>query len=153
MEREIDIAPRHLIDWIRADLARRGPRRLDVRATREFLSEDGPACTADLDSEDGIEVITTVGLLEVSPKAGGAHWVLRLRIEDGVGSHLPEDGSVPDGPEEIGLERFKACFLATDDPDATVTLEADTTADNRGFDRVFGRVLADSHAVRARSSA
>ena len=72
MEREIDLAPQHLVDWLRADLAGRGPRRLEVRATREFLAEDGPLAAEGLDADDGMEVLTTVGLLEVAPAGGGA---------------------------------------------------------------------------------
>ena len=90
-------------------------------------------------------MVTTVGLLEVAPAAGPARWVLRLRIEDGLGAHLPEDGSVPDGPEEMALDDFAACFL-DGDADAAITLETATPADGRGFERVFARILADRHA-------
>jgi hypothetical protein len=149
MEREIDLTPRHLVDWLKADHARTGPRRLEVRATREFVGEDGPVTAEDLDSEDDVAVVTTVGTLEVTPVAGGAqHWVLRLRVDDPIGSHLPEDGSVPDGPEPMSLDEFEACFLATDDADATVTLKVEGAADGRAFDRVLSRILADRHAGR-----
>ena len=144
MEREIDLMPRHLVDWLKTDLGR--SRRLQVRATREFLAEDAPAAAEGLDAEDGIGVGTAVGLLEVAPAPGGAHWVLRLRIEDALGPHLPEDGSVPDGPEEIGLDQFATCFLADGDPAATITLETGCAADGRGFQRVFARILGDRHA-------
>jgi hypothetical protein len=150
MEREIDLTPRHLVDWLRDDLARPGPRRLEVRASREFFAEDGPAVAEDLDPEDDVLVVTTVGTLEVTPVAGGPqHWVLRLRVEDPIGSHLPEDGSVPDGPESMSLDDFEGCFLVTEDPDATVTLEVDGAADGRSFDRVLARILADRHTGRA----
>ena len=152
MEREIDLAPRHLVDWLRAELARGGPLRFDVRATREFLAEDGPVRADGLDPEDGIGVATTVGILEVAPAAGGGRWVLRLRVEDAIGSHLPDDGSAPDGPEEIGLDEFSACFLATDDNDASVTLETGTPADGHGFDRVLAGILADRHGRAPRRS-
>jgi len=149
MEREIDLMPRHLMDWLKADLAGAGVERLAVRATREFACEDGPAAAEGLDAEDGIAVATTIGLLEVAPAAGHRRWVLRLRVEDPIGSHLPDDGSVPDGPEEIGLDEFERCFLADGDAGAAVTLEAATAADGRGFDRLLARILADRHARRA----
>ncbi len=151
MEREIDLAPRHLVDWLRAELARGGPRRFEVRATREFLAEDGPVLVDGLDPEDDVGVATTVGTLEVAPANGPGRWVLRLRVEDTIGSHLPDDGSVPDGPEEIGLDEFAARFLANDDADASVTLEAGTPADGHGFDRVLAGILADRHGRRQRS--
>jgi hypothetical protein len=152
MEREIDLAPRHLVDWLRAELARGGSRRFDVRATREFLAEDGPVLADGLDPEDEVGVATTVGTLEVAPTNGRGHWVLRLRVEDAIGSHLPDDGSVPDGPEEIGLDEFAACFLATDDTDASVTLETGAPADGHGFDRVLAGILADRHGRASRGS-
>jgi hypothetical protein len=148
MEREIDLTPRHLVDWLKAEFMAGRASRLDVRASREFLAEDGPVAGEGLDAEDEVAVVTTVGLLEVAPPAGSGTWVLRLRIEDPVGSHLPDDGSVPDGPEEIGLEQFERCFLGADDLDATITLETGTAADGRGFDRLLARILTDRHALR-----
>jgi hypothetical protein len=148
MEREIDLAPRHLVDWLKAEIDRGQSRRLEVRASREFLAGDGAFAGEDLDAEDGVAVATTVGLLEVAPPAGGHRWVLRLRIEDAIGNHLPDEGSVPDEPEPLGLEEFVACFLAGQEPDATVTLEAGTPADHRDFDRLLARILTDRHAGR-----
>jgi hypothetical protein len=147
MEHEIDLTPRHLIDWLRADLAR-GPRAgLTVRVTREFQAEPAPTGTG-LDPEDDVAALTTVGLVEVTPRDGGGRWTLRLRVEDALGCHLPEDGSVPDGPEDIGLDEFADGFLAADGPDATVMLEAETAADRRRFERVLARMLADRHGRR-----
>jgi hypothetical protein len=147
MEREIDLTARHLLDWLKADLPRRGSSQLLVRATREFLAEPGPCAAEGLDAEDGIEVVTSIGLLEVAPADGAGHWVLRLRIEDALGPHLPEDGSVPDVPEELGLDEFESCFLA-DGADGTVTLEADGPAATHAFDRLLARILSDRHARR-----
>lgn len=147
MEREVDLTPAHLMAWLRADLAD-GSQRLKVRASREFVCEEAPASAPDLDAEDGMEVLLTVGHLEVEPANGKARWLLRMRIEDPFGSHLPEDGSVPDEPEQIGLDEFEACFLAAGDPASTCTLEAGCAADARGFDRVLARILSDRHRFR-----
>jgi hypothetical protein len=149
MELEIDLTPRHLIEWLRADLALGSAATLAVRATREFLVEPAPLAGGDFDEEDEMASVTTVGLVEVTPCDGSGRWTLRLRVEDPLGSHLPEDGSVPDEPEEIGLERFADSFLLDAEPDATVTLEADTAADRRRFERVLARMLADRHEGRA----
>jgi hypothetical protein len=149
MEHEIDLTPRHLIGWLRADLARGPAAQLTVRATREFFGEPAPLAGTDLDAEDEMEALTTVGLVEVTPRDGGGHWTLRLRVEDALGCHLPEDGSVPDGPEEIALEVFADGFLTDGEPDATITLEAATPADRRRFERVLARMLADRHGRRA----
>lgn len=140
MEREIDVSARHLVEWLKA-----APSGLGVRATREFLWDDAPVATEGLDEEDEIEVATTIGLLEVRPERGEG-WVLRLRVENPLACHLPDDGSVPDGPEEIGLEEFEACFLEDETPDAAVTVEADHHAEARAFDKVLAAILANRSA-------
>jgi hypothetical protein len=145
MEHEIDLTPRHLIDWLRADLATGAGAQFTVRATREFCSEPAPLAGTGLDVEDELTAPSTVGLVEVTPRDGAGRWTLRLRVEDALGCHLPDDGSVPDGPEEIALDEFADDFLAVAEPDATITLEADTAADRRRFERVLARMLADRH--------
>jgi hypothetical protein len=153
MEREIDVSARHLVDWLRA-----GPSGLSVRATREYLWDGAPIATtvADpddpgatetgLDGDDEIEVATTVGLVEVRPESG-CHWVLRLRVENPLACHLPEDGSAPEEPEEIGLDEFEACFLGDEAEDAAVTVEADRHPDARAFDKVLAVILASPRPV------
>jgi len=145
MEREIDVSARHLIDWLRA-----GPAGFAVRATREYLWDSEPAASgpgepAGLDSEDEIEVATTVGLVEVRPARhaeAGCGWVLRVRVENPLACHLPEDGSVADEPEEIDLDEFEACFLGDEAEDGAVTVEADRNPDARAFDKVLAAILA-----------
>jgi hypothetical protein len=150
MEREIDLTPRHLVDWLKAEIEARREHALEVRASREFLSDEAPATGDHLDPEDDVSVLTTVGTLEVRPSAAGSRWLLRLRVEDPIGSHLPDDGSVPDGPEEIGLEEFESCFVSTDDLDATVTVETNGPGEARDFDRILGQMLADRHIAHGR---
>jgi hypothetical protein len=135
MEREIDVSARHLLKWLKA-----GPPGVEVRATREFVWDGAPVAAEELDTEDELEVATTVGLLEVRPAHGHA-WMLRLRVENPLACHLPEDGSVSDEPEEIDLDDFEACFL-DEDGDASVTVEADNRADARAFDKVLSAILA-----------
>lgn len=137
MEREIDVSARHLVEWLKAT-----PAGLGVRVTREFLWDDAPVATEGLDVEDEIEVTTTVGMVEVRPQRDEG-WVLRLRVENPLACHLPDEGSVPEEPEEIGLEEFEACFLEDEAPDAAVTVEADRHADARAFDKVLAAILAN----------
>lgn len=138
MQRDVDLTPRQLVAWLRADAA--GGRTLDWRASREFLAE--PATGAGIDADDGLEALLTVGTIEVAPKAGAPRWALTLRIEDEVGSHLPDDGSVPDEPERLDLDAFEQAFLPTDggaDPPAEVILEVDDTVARRHFERLFAK--------------
>lgn len=136
MEREIDVSARHLLDWLRADHP-----GLTVRATREYLWEGAPTGSGEVDAEDDLEVATTLGLVEVRPQHA-SNWVLRLRVENPLACHLPDDGSVPDEPEEIDLDEFETCFLEGEAPDAAVTVEADRHPDARAFDKVLAAILA-----------
>lgn len=136
MEREIDLSARHLLQWLRA-----GQPGLRVRATREYLWDGVPVSSPEVDAEDELEVATTVGLLEVRPLRG-EDWVLRLRVDSPLACHLPEDGSVPEEPEEIDLDEFEACFLDEETGDGAVTVEADRHPDARAFDKVLAAILA-----------
>jgi hypothetical protein len=98
MELEIDLAPAQLVRWLEAELARPGPRAFAVRASREFLSEPAGGGNG-LDSDDALASLVTVGLLDVAALNGSGDWCLSLRVEE----DLPEDGSVPDGPEDLTL--------------------------------------------------
>jgi hypothetical protein len=42
----------------------------------------------------------------MKPSGVEDNWVLRVRVEDVVAHHVPEDESVPDLPEEIEQEQF-----------------------------------------------
>lgn len=140
MEREIDVSARHLLHWLRT-----APCGLRVRATREYIWEGEPASAESLDREDELEIATTVGLLEVRPGKGageGNGWIVRLRVENPLACHLPDEGSVPDDGEEIDLDEFEDCFLSDDAPDASVTVEADRHPDARAFDKVLAAILA-----------
>ncbi len=140
-EHEIDVAPGQIVHWLKDDMAAGRRRKLELRATREYLAE--PGAPADEDSE--VSALSTVGLLEVRP-VGVAHpWVLRVRVEDVVGPHLPEDASAPDEPEEIDLDTFFTDFVAPDRGTVFVTLEADDAQAKRGFDRLFAEIVADRH--------
>jgi hypothetical protein len=144
MELEIDLAPAQLVRWLEAELARPGPRAFAVRASREFLSEPAGGGNG-LDPEDALASLVTVGLLDVAALNGSGDWCLSLRVEDPFGAHLPEDGSVPDGPEDLTLADFGAAF-ASEDLDASMTLTAATAADRRKAERVLARILEDRHA-------
>jgi hypothetical protein len=140
MQRDVDLTPRQLIAWLRTDGAGGASRKLDWRASREFLAE--PATGAGIDAEDGLEALFTVGTIEVVPRGGGPRWALTLRIEDEVGSHLPDDGSVPEDPEPLDLDAFERAFVPLDggaEPPAEVILDVDDAAARRHFERLFAK--------------
>ena len=142
MEAEIDLSPARLIRWLRGELGR-GVPRVVARCSREFLSEptDGPVAAGD--EYGDLSATVTVGLIELTPAAGHGDWRLTLRLEDPLGAHLPEDGSVPEGPEALSLADFEAAFPAADDLAASVTLEADGPEARRKAERIVAHILAD----------
>jgi hypothetical protein len=142
MEAEIDLTAERLIRWLRAELGR-GTPRVAARCSREFVAEstDGPVAAGD--EYGDLSATVTVGLIELTPAGGQGGWRLTLRLEDPLGAHLPEDGSVPEGPEPLTFADFEAAFAAADDLETSVTLEADGPDARRKAERIIAHILAD----------
>lgn len=89
MERELDIAAGHLITWLKDDTKARQKSRFEIAASRSFVAEPMGEEMAELGLNEDIGLMSTIGLLEVSP-IGKNHgkWLLRVRVEDIVGPHL-----------------------------------------------------------------
>lgn len=146
METELDIAADHLVEWLRDDLKSAARPRFEISASRSFVSEPVVDMAAALSDEEEVAAMAAIGVLEVTPApATGGRWMLRLRVEDVVGPHLPDDGSVPDEPEELTLDAFEADFVLPDRGTAFVTLETASNQDRRRFDAIFAELLTDRH--------
>jgi hypothetical protein len=142
MEAEIDLSAARLIRWLRDELGRGAPR-VAVHCSREFVSEptDGPVAAGD--EYGDLSATITIGMIELTPAAGQGGWRLTLRLEDPLGAHLPEDGSVPEGPEALSFADFEAAFAAADDLAASVTLESDGPEARRKAERIIAHILGD----------
>lgn len=146
MEYELDIDPRHLVEWLKADALSAAAGRFEVSATRSFVEEPGVPASGSSSAEDDAAAMTAVGILEVRPKLDSSgRWVIRIRIEDMGGPHLPEEGSVPDEPEDLSLDGFETDFLLPDRGAAFATLEIQTDEDRERFDRFAQELEADRH--------
>lgn len=146
MEYELDIDPRHLVEWLKADALAAGAGRFEVSATRDFIEEAGAPDSGSASSEDEVAATTAVGILEVRPKLDSAgKWVVRIRVEDVIGPHLPEEGSVPNEPEELSLEGFETDFLLPDRGATFATLEVETEADRERFISFADELRTDRH--------
>jgi hypothetical protein len=143
LEYDLDVDPDHLVEWLKQDIQAAGKKRFNVSASRTFVSEGG----VDSGGENAeIAEIAAVGVLEVKPMPDSAgRWLLRVRVEDVIGPHLPEDGSVPDEPEELTLAGFEADFIAPDRGTAFVTLEVETGEDEKLFGEFFTDLQTDHH--------
>ncbi|MFZ2101516.1 MAG: hypothetical protein WAU86_13220 [Oricola sp.] len=146
MEYELDIDARHLVEWLKADMRASGKDRFEIAASRTFVEDEVVAQTDGASPEDETAALSAVGILEVRPKLdSGGKWVVRLRIEDVIGPHLPEEGSVPDEPEELTLEGFEADFILPDRGAAYATLEIETDEDRERFARFATELESDHH--------
>lgn len=146
MEYELDIDPRHLVEWLKADALSAAAGRFEVSATRNFVEEPGVPDSGSSSAEDEAAAMTAVGILEVRPKLDSSgRWVVRIRVEDVIGPHLPEEGSVPNEPEELSLEGFETDFLLPDRGAAFATLEVETEADRERFVSFANELRTDRH--------
>lgn len=146
MEYELDIDAVHLVEWLRREMESGGKPLFEISASRSFSSQDAGEEAAPVVEPEEIASMASVGLLEVKPAVdSGGHWLLRVRVEDVVGTHLPEEGSVPDEPEEMTLAGFEADFLASDQGTAYVTVELETEQDRQKFDSFLNDLQTDRH--------
>ncbi len=148
MEYNPDIATGHLVQWLKAYFATSIEPMLEVSAHRTFTAEPITEDAADVSKDEEVSLMTVIGNLEVTP-AGNSHgkWLLRIHVEDILGSHLPEQGSVPDAPEEMTLEAFETEFILPDRGTAFVTLEAETQEIRDAFDAFLADVVTDRYEV------
>jgi len=141
----LDIAAEQVVRWLMQETRDAG-RQWRIHATREYVrDEDADLATFGLSSEADVASLITVGALEAELPGEHPVWRLRIRVEDVVGPHIPDDESVPEGPEEIDLETFEADFVLPDRGTAYVNIEAETEDGIRHFNRLYGQLIRDQH--------
>lgn len=142
----LDLDAGQIVHWLKDDQAAGRRRILQVRATREYAAEPvADPEEAGIGEDREITVLTTIGALEVWPVGVKHPWMLRVRVADVIGSHLPEDESVPEDAEEIGLDAFYRDFIAPDTGTVSVVVESDTPEGKAAFDRVLSEIITDRH--------
>lgn len=142
----LDVDAGQIVHWLKDDQAAGRRRKLGLWATREYAAEP----VTDLDEagigdEQDVAALTTTGTLEVRPCGVQHVWVLRVRIDDVVGSHLPEDESVPEDAEEIDLDTFYEDFIVSDSGTVYVSVVAETPQAKHAFDRLLSEMITDRH--------
>ncbi len=146
MEINIDIAADHLVEWLKKDLESSEIPRFEINATRTFLGGSIADESFGLSEDDELASMSTVGHLEVKPLGENiGKWLLSVRVEDTIGPHLPEEGSVPDQPEEMTLEAFEKNFIFPDSGNTFITLHTQTQVGKDLFDAVTADLLIDRH--------
>lgn len=144
----LDIAAVQVVRWLIEERLKTR-HNLAVRATRWYTPEPvagvAGADADELESGD-LSEITAIGLLEVTPAPEANGWVLRVRVEDPLGSRLPDDEPASEGEEEIDLDAFFTDFIAPERGAAFVSLEAESSIVRARFEKLLDEIRTDRHA-------
>jgi len=141
----LDAAADQVVHWLIEEM-KDGRRAWQVRATRTYIQDpEANLESFGLSPEADVASLIAVGSLEADLLGEHPAWCLRLRVEDVVGPHTPEDESVPDAPEEIDLETFEAEFILPDRGTAYVSVDAETEEGKRQFDLLYAEMIRDRH--------
>ena len=142
----LDVDAGQIVHWLKDDQAAGRRRKLELRATREYAAE--PVTDFDeagIGDEQDVATLTTTGTLEVRPSGVEHVWALWVRVDDVVGSHVPEDESVPEDAEEIDLDTFYEDFIVPDSGTVYVSVMAETPQAKHAFDRLLSEMITDRH--------
>lgn len=143
----IDLAPEQVVRWL-LDEDRQHAFDILVNATRSYRPGElrgGLSGSLDDAERDELSEICEVGHLEIRPRREPHRWALRVRIEDDIGSRLPDDEPVPEGEEEIDLAAFYEEFVASDRGVADVSVEAENAAAKANLNKLLDAILTDRH--------
>jgi len=99
----------------------------------------------EVNEDTGVHSMSTTATLEISPASAADGWMLKVFAEDVVGPHVPEDSSVPGGPEEIELDDFFTKFIAPDSGAVFVSVSAESEAAKAQFDSLLSEMTEDRH--------
>lgn len=142
----VDVEAKQIVRWLMQE-ERRKAFDLIVRATRSYQA-NGLAPEdlrlGDFEPEE-LSEMSEIGLLEVLPRREPRGWVLRIRVEDDIGPHLPEDEPAAPDEEEIDLATFYEEFLAEDRGLAETSAEVDGPHAKAALARLFKAILTDRH--------
>jgi hypothetical protein len=143
----IDLAPGQVVRWM-LDEDRRHAFDVLVNATRVYRPgelRDGLSEQLDDAEREELSEISEVGHLEIRPRQKPHLWALRVRVEDDIGSRLPEDEPLPEGEEEIDLQAFYEEFVAVDRGVAEVSVEVENAAAKANLNKLLDAILTDRH--------
>ena len=147
-ERELDVTPAQVVYWLKREMAGAPLAEFEVRATREYVAHplERPEAIG-LENELDIEEYAAIGVLEISPVEHRKGWVLRVRIEDEFGPHLPDDEPVQDEAEEIDIDTFEEAFVTPGSGEEFVSVEVADNAAFAQFEEMFADLVRNRHGT------
>lgn len=137
-EWSIDVLPGQILRWVREDATRKQPS-LWVRVGREYDTREGSF--ASVSEEDDVNLISALGVLEISPLGGQAGWMLLVRAEGTAELRPADEGDSYDPDMELSLEDFESQFLAPEHGEVDVTVQVEDAAGRRRFEEWLERRL------------
>lgn len=145
LEYDPEISADQIFHWLQEELAS-GRQRITCRATCKYVADElNGEHIEEVNEDTGVHSMSTTATLEISPAEAADSWVLRVFVEDVTGSRVPEDRSVPGGPEEIELDDFYTNFIAPDSGTVFVSVNAESEAAKAEFDSLLSEMTEDRH--------
>jgi len=143
-EFDIDISPRDLVIWLKADQARRSPT-VWASASKTIEKRDIDLASAGVTLDDDVAETLTRGVLEVRPKRGAGGWVLQVRVDNTASEHPVSDEEAEEEAEELTLEGFEEEFLPPEQSLADVVVAVEDEAAKARFGRWLRRTLSGQY--------
>jgi hypothetical protein len=137
-EWSVDVLPGQVLQWAREDATEKHPR-LWVRVGREFALEQRDL--AGVSEDDDVNLVETLGVLEISPVGGQAGWTLLVRVEGTAELRPAGEGDSYDPDAELSLEDFESQFLVPEHGEVDVTVQVEDAAARRRFEDWLKRRL------------
>ena len=145
LEYDPEISADQIFHWLKEELAS-GRQRITCRATCKYVADElNGEHVEEVNEDTGVHSMSTMATLEISPASAADGWMLKVFAEDVVGPHVPEDSSVPGGPEEIELDDFFTKFIAPDSGAVFVSVSAESEAAKAQFDSLLSEMTEDRH--------
>jgi hypothetical protein len=147
---DVDVSPRDLISWVRADQGQRSPA-LWASASKTVEKTDLDLETAGVTLDDDVAETSTRGMLEVQPRRGQGGWVLRISVVDTAGEHPVGDEEVEEKVEELTLDAFEEEFLQPEGLVADITVSVDDARAKARFGRWLSRMRPRAQPKQGRA--
>ncbi len=139
-EFDVDISPRDLVFWVKADQARRSPT-VWASASKTVEKRDIELEAARVTLEDDVAETVTRGILEARPRRGAGGWALWVRVDDQAGEHRVNDEDT-EQEEELAVEAFEEEFLLPENRPVDITVSVEDGGAQLRFRRWLRRTLS-----------
>jgi hypothetical protein len=143
----VDIDPAQVVRWLIAEL-RVTPSSLKTAARRTTEVHEIPA-RGDLhlgdEEREDLSDVANVATLEITPARPTDGWLLTVVVEDELGPHGPDRGTMVENEQQIDLATFYSQFIRPGRGIATVVAQADDAAAEARISSLLTSIENDRH--------